>query len=295
MRETLEDFIHYIHVERGLSEETVRSYERDLKKYLAYLKTKQITNWEEVKRAEILSYLHTLKDEGKSQATLARTTSSIRAFHQFLTRENLSSFDPSHLIEQPKTTKKLPQVLTPLEVETLLMAADGTTPLSKRNKAMLELMYATGLRVSELCNLKVEDIHGRMGFVRCIGKGDKERIIPIGKTAIDAVERYVAQARPKLLKGKKQQVLFVNRLGNSLSRQGFFKIIRQIAVEAGIEKELTPHTLRHSFATHLLENGADLRAVQEMLGHADISTTQLYTHLSTSRLRDIYSDHHPRA
>ncbi|MFC5714115.1 site-specific tyrosine recombinase XerD [Thalassorhabdus alkalitolerans] len=296
MEHGVDDFLHYIKVERGLSENTVNSYKRDLKAYLLFLKeSNNIATWDEVRRADITEFLYLLKEKGRSQATLARTTSSIRALHQFLLREKTASSDPSELIETPKGDKKLPEVLSTTEVELLLDATGGADDFSRRNRAMLELLYATGLRVSEMCELKKGDVHLSMGFVRCTGKGNKERIIPLGKVAIEALEIYLQKARPGLAKEKPHEQLFVNHHGNPLSRQGFWKILRGIADKANITKALTPHTLRHSFATHLLENGADLRAVQEMLGHADISTTQIYTHISNKKLKDIYSSYHPRA
>ncbi|PSL43290.1 tyrosine recombinase XerD subunit [Salsuginibacillus halophilus] len=295
MQDELDDFFHYIRVERGLSDHTVRSYARDLKGYQQFLKAEGYTSWQQVTASDVSAYMTRLHDRGKSQATLARLTSSVRSFHQFLVREKKTDYDPSEQLKQPRTEKKLPEVLRPDEVDALLEAADGVTPLARRNKAMLECLYATGLRVSELCGLNLGDVHPQMGFVRVYGKGQKERIIPIGKPACEAIERYAGTARLELMRNKRHEKLFVNRLGTPLSRQGFFKVIRQMAGDAKIEKHITPHTLRHSFATHLLENGADLRAVQEMLGHEDISTTQLYTHLSKGRLKDIYSEHHPRA
>ncbi|MGY4690194.1 site-specific tyrosine recombinase XerD [Salibacterium sp. K-3] len=295
MKTELLDFIHYCQVEKGLADNTLRSYERDIGRYIEFLQDNNITEVQSIERSWIVSFLYQLKENGRSSSTIARTISSIRAFHQFLLRDQRTVKDPSELIEIPKNEKKLPDVLSAKEIESLLTAAAGTTSFAKRNKAMLELMYATGLRVSELCSLKTGDIHLQMGFVHCLGKGNKERIIPLGKAAADAVEEYVQKARPTLMKKKRHEVLFVNHHGSQLSRQGFWKILKTAAAEAGIQKSLTPHTLRHSFATHLLENGADLRAVQEMLGHADISATQIYTHVSSHKLKDVYLHYHPRA
>ncbi len=233
-------------------------------------------------------------DTGKSTSTIARTLSTIRLFHQFLIREFQLSQDPSLHIETPRTGRRLPKVLSTDDVEKLL-SIEPKDKYSIRNKAMLETLYATGLRVTELTDLTLADLHLTMGFVRCFGKGSKERIVPLGDLAKESVEMYLEQARPMLVSKKNTENVFVNHHGNRLSRQGFWKIIKQIAKDVGIEKEISPHTLRHSFATHLLENGADLRAVQEMLGHSDISTTQIYTHVSKSRLKDIYKEHHPRA
>ncbi|HLQ97630.1 MAG TPA: site-specific tyrosine recombinase XerD [Candidatus Dormibacteraeota bacterium] len=291
-----EDFFHYLQIERGLSENTLKSYRRDLKQYQLYIeKVTQKHTWEDVTRTDITGFLHMLKDDGKSAATIARNTSTIRLFHQFLIREKIISHDPSLHIETPRKDRKLPDVLSSKDIETLL-TINKTTPLAIRNKAMLELLYATGLRVTELITLEISDLHLTMGFVRCLGKGSKERIVPLGHHAIKAIEEYLENARPILIKNKTDEhILFVNQHGRPLTRQGFWKVLKTVAKNAGLEKRITPHTLRHSFATHLLENGADLRAVQEMLGHADISTTQIYTHVTRTRLKDMYQSYHPRA
>jgi integrase/recombinase XerD len=295
MQMAIQDFIHYIQIERGLSANTIQSYHRDLKQYQKFVVDScQIERWEQVTRTDILKYLYDLNDHNRSQATIARGLSSIRLFHQFIVREYKLPVDASLHIESPKKARKLPKVLSTDEVEQLL-SFDTINPLSLRNKAMVELLYATGLRVSELISLQVTDLHLLMGFVRCLGKGGKERIVPLGDIAKGAIEDYLTNARPKLVKQKRLETLFVNHHGNELSRQGFWKVLKKMARDKGITKQLSPHTLRHSFATHLLENGADLRAVQEMLGHVDISTTQIYTHVSKKRLKDIYSNYHPRA
>lgn len=296
MKDTLEDFFHYLQIERGLAENTLTSYRRDLNNYHTYLKQEgHVTSWNTVTRDDMTRFLYTLKDEGKSTATIARMISSLRAFHQFLIRENLTDSDPSLHIETPKKERKLPSVLSTDEVEKLLNIPIDT-PLDIRNKAMFEFIYATGLRVTELVTLKVSDLHLTMGFVRCLGKGSKERIVPLGDVAKQALENYLQNSRHILLKNQTGiDALFLNQHGRPLSRQGFWKILKTVARNAGITKNLTPHMLRHSFATHLLENGADLRAVQEMLGHADISTTQIYTHVTQARLKDIYKEFHPRA
>ncbi|WP_307473243.1 site-specific tyrosine recombinase XerD [Cytobacillus purgationiresistens] len=297
MNDQLKDFIHYLVVEKGLAKNTILSYERDLKSYIKYVaKVEKLPELNAVQRLYIVHFLAHLKEQGKSSKTLARHTASIRAFHQFLLREKVTDHDPSVHIESPQPERTLPKVLSMAEVETLLETPKLVNHFGLRNKAMLELLYATGIRVSELINLEIGDIHLSMGFVRCIGKGNKERIIPLGRTAQGALEKYINEGRPQFAKSKhKVDVLFLNHHGKGLTRQGFWKILKRLAEEAGIQKELTPHTLRHSFATHLLENGADLRAVQEMLGHADISTTQIYTHVSKARLKDVYSQFHPRA
>lgn len=296
MQDHIKDYIHYIVVERGLSENTVVSYQRDLKKYVAYLEENEgVHSLEQVNRLHIMQYLKFLKEKNQSVKTLARNIASIRAFHQFLLRDGATTHDPSVHVETPQGERKLPKVLTVDEVEALLQAPKGTEPIPLRDRAMLELLYATGLRVSELINMDLEDAHTTMGFVRVLGKGNKERIIPMGQYATDAIEYYLKNGRGQLVGKNKSDALFLNHHGNRLSRQGFWKNLKKLALEANINKELTPHTLRHSFATHLLENGADIRAVQEMLGHADISTTQIYTHVSKSRLTDVYKQFHPRS
>ncbi|MGE6629448.1 site-specific tyrosine recombinase XerD [Bacillus sp. NPDC077027] len=296
MKDQLDDFIHFLTVERGLSQNTIVSYKRDLKSYLSFLTTnEQLTNIKDVTRIHIIHYVKHLMDEGKSSKTSVRHLSSIRSFHQFLLREKVTENDPSWNIEAQKTERKLPKVLSLEEVEQLLDTPKQKTPFDYRDKAMLELLYATGIRVSEMLDLTLSDVHLTMGFVRCFGKGRKERIVPIGEAAAFAIEAYLQKGRGKLLKKQPADALFLNHHGKKMSRQGFWKNLKKLALEAGIRKELTPHTLRHSFATHLLENGADLRAVQEMLGHADISTTQIYTHVTKTRLKDVYHRYHPRA
>ncbi|GAB3052473.1 site-specific tyrosine recombinase XerD [Virgibacillus ainsalahensis] len=296
LADAFEDFFHYLQIERGLSDNTLKSYRRDLTQYVNFIeKVVQQTNWENVGRNDIVGFLHMLRDDGKSAATISRHISTIRSFHQYLIRERYVQQDASLHIETPRKERKLPDVLAVKDIESLLNINDNS-PLKVRNKAMLELLYATGLRVSELITLKVSDLHLTMGFVQCFGKGSKERIVPLGDTAKNAVENYLQFARGTLVKRQKDEnVLFVNQHGRPLSRQGFWKILKSAAKEADIKKTITPHTLRHSFATHLLENGADLRIVQEMLGHVDISTTQVYTHVTKARLTDIYKTYHPRA
>ncbi|WP_019242113.1 MULTISPECIES: site-specific tyrosine recombinase XerD [Bacillus] len=297
MEDGLRDFIHFLTVEKGLAKNTLVSYERDLRSYLKYIQTvEQITTWNDVHRVTIIQFLAKLKEEGKSSRTIARHIASIRSLHQFLLRDKQTEQDPSVHIDTPQKERTLPKVLSMEEVEALMESPKGSDGFGLRDQAMLEIMYATGMRVSELIQLNLSDVHSAMGFVRCVGKGNKERIIPIGQTALKAVDRYLSKGRPML--ARKQyttDALFLNHHGQRLSRQGFWKILKRLAQEANIQKELTPHTFRHSFATHLLMNGADLRSVQEMLGHADISTTQIYTHITNTRLKDVYSKYHPRA
>lgn len=297
MKEYLKHFLHYLAVERGLARNTLEAYERDLTSFLEYMSDKQgITALDQVDRVHIVNYLMFLRESGRASSTVARTMTSIRSFFKFLVREQILAADPSIYMDTPKTDKKLPKVMNLEEVERLLDAPQVKEPAGIRDKAMLELLYASGIRVSELVSLNVGDLNLGMGFVRCIGKGSKERIIPLGRIALDWLDRYIQTARPKLLKGRlSEQALFVNRNGGRMTRQGFWKIIKQYGKEANIDKDITPHMLRHSFATHLLENGADLRAVQEMLGHSDISTTQIYTHVTKLRMKDVYNRTHPRA
>lgn len=296
MNDQLQDFLHYLVVERGLSQNTISSYKRDLKKYIQFQQeVEKIQSLEEVSRLHIISFLKHVKELGHSSKTIARHIASIRSFHQFLLRDKAVSHDPTVHIETPQPERTLPKVLSMEEVEQLLDAPELDTAFGLRDKAMIEVLYATGIRVSELIGLNLGDIHLTMGFLRCIGKGNKERIIPIGRAATESLENYINHARGKLVGKTKTDALFLNHHGNRLSRQGFWKILKRLTEEANIKKDLTPHTLRHSFATHLLENGADLRAVQEMLGHADISTTQIYTHVTKARLKDVYKTFHPRA
>jgi len=297
LKDQIKDFIHYLIVERGLSNNTIVSYERDLKSYQKHLnEVQQITSFNDVSRLHIIQFLKFLKESGKSSKTIARHTASIRNFHQFLLREKQADQDPSVLIESPQTERNLPKILSLQEVEKLLETPKLTSPFGLRDKAMLELLYATGIRVTEMINLNLTDAHLTMGFIRCYGKGNKERIVPIGRAATEAIMNYVEKGRTKLMNKKEPtEALFINHHGKRITRQGFWKNLKKIALEANIKSELTPHTLRHSFATHLLENGADLRAVQEMLGHADISTTQIYTHVTKTRLKDVYNQFHPRA
>lgn len=297
MEDQLKDFMDFMFVEKGLAKNTVLSYERDLKSYIHFLRNVEaITSFNAVQRFHIVQFLSFLKEQGKSAKTLARHVASVRAFHQFLLREKAVEQDPSVHIETPKSERSIPKVLSLQEVEKLLDAPKNSGHFGLRDKAMLELLYATGIRVSELINIDLEHVHLTMGFVRVTGKGNKERIIPVGRTASEAIKSYIEHGRPHFLTKKhKDDALFLNHQGKRLTRQGFWKILKKLTAEAGINIELTPHTLRHSFATHLLENGADLKAVQEMLGHVDISTTQIYTQVTKTKLKDVYSKFHPRA
>lgn len=297
MTDSIQDYLHFLRVEKQLAQNTLVSYEKDLKSYIQDLsESQQIKSLQDVERIHILAHLQNLKSSGHSARTLARHISSIRSFHQFLLREKVSTGDPTVHLEMPQQDRTLPKILSIEEIEELLEAPNRSKPQGLRDRAMLELLYASGMRISECISLSIEDVHLTMGFVRCYGKGGKERIIPLGRTALGAVEEYLREGRPKLAKKEiRTDALFINQRGIGLTRQGFWKLLKEHALKAGIKNEITPHTLRHSFATHLIENGADLRAVQEMLGHADISTTQIYTHVSKTRLKEVYKQFHPRA
>lgn len=296
MDEQIKEYLHYLTIERGLSLNTRASYERDLKQYLLFLEEKGVKSWQDVDRYTVVDFLTLLSQEGKASTTITRMISSLRRFHQFLRQERYTDHDPMQHIESPKKAQKLPQTLSLAEVERLIATPDTKTTLGIRDRAILEVMYATGLRVSELIGLKLGDIHLEMGLLQTVGKGDKERIVPLGDYAIHWLERYLEEARPLLTKKNQNEThLFVNNHGKGLSRQGIWKNLKQIVLKAGITKDVTPHTLRHSFATHLLENGADLRTVQELLGHADISTTQIYTHITKRRMTEVYKEFFPRA
>lgn len=296
MKEQIIDYFHYLTIERGLSQNTRKSYERDLEQYLTFLTEQHIKDWQAVDRVLILSFLQQLQQSGKSSATIIRMVSSLRRFHQFLRQERFTDHDPMQHIDSPKKQQKLPDTLSLSEVERLIETPDTKEVLGIRDRAILEVMYATGLRVSELIGLQLKDLHLSMGLLQTTGKGDKERIVPLGDLAIQWIETYLEEARPFLTrKHPEESHLFVNNHGKQLSRQGIWKNLKALVRKAGITKNVTPHTLRHSFATHLLENGADLRTVQELLGHADISTTQIYTHITKKRMTEVYKQHFPRA
>jgi len=295
MKSLVDEFIHYLAVERGLAENTLDSYNRDLNQFLGFLEKERVKDLHEATRNIIMAYMLFLQKRGRATATVSRHLAALKSFYHFLLREKYIEKDPTANLESPKIEKKLPRILTVNEVEVLLTQPKGVEPAGMRDKAMLELLYATGIRVTELISLDTLHINLDMGYIRCFGKGSKERIVPVGSFARKCVNEYLAKGRVKLVKNYSEQALFVNQHGRRLTRQGFWKIIKKYARWAGIAKDITPHTLRHSFATHLLENGADLRSVQEMLGHADITTTQIYTHLTKGHLREVYAKSHPRA
>lgn len=294
MEELIQAFLAYLTVERGLSRHTRAAYGRDLAQYGAFLRRAGVSSFSSVNKEHITAFLFSLRQDQKAPATIARHLAAIKAFHRFLLLEGMAPANPAAEIASPRLAGRLPGVLTVDEVERLLAAARPTGILGIRDRAMLETLYATGLRVSELIGLHLEDLDLTDMVVRCFGKGARERIVPIGETCAKYLGLYLDRARPALNR-RPGRFLFLNRRGGALTRQTVHKIIRRYARLAGIDKPVGPHTLRHSFATHLLGNGADLRAVQEMLGHADISTTQIYTHLTLRQIRDVYRQAHPRA
>jgi len=295
MIEVINDFINYLSIERGLAENTLISYKRDLNKFAEFLKKKGVTSVGGIKKQDITSFLMSERDKGLSSNSVARSFAAIKVFYKFLVGEGGVKENIASLIDAPKLWKHLPETLNLDEVESIISQPNIKNWMGARDRATLELMYATGFRVSEIVNLKVHDVNLEFGFVKCVGKGGKERIVPLGKQAKHAVSRYLQKTRPKLVKrGINDSRLFLTRLGKGMSRQQFWKMIKRYTKDAKIKKKITPHTLRHSFATHLLERGADLRVVQEMLGHADISTTQVYTHINKERLKSIHHKYHPR-
>jgi integrase/recombinase XerD len=291
-------FMNYIKVEKGLAANTLTAYDHDLRKFEAFAEKRSLS-LEAVSREHIVDFLGDLYKQGLDSHSVARHMASLRNFFRFGLAEGAITLDPMLNLESPKTRRRLPVYLRMEDVDRLLSQPDLSTPYGLRDHAILEVLYSTGLRVSELVNLKVSDLEMRMGCLRCIGKGDKERLVPVGRKALAAVRAYIEKSRPQLL-GRRDTVkaspwLFVNRFGNRLSRIAIWRLLTAYGRRAGIRARLSPHKLRHSFATHLLERGADLRSVQLMLGHADISTTQIYTHVMEERLKQVYKAHHPRA
>ena len=290
----IDQFLNYLLVEKGLSRATLESYSADLLRYADFMQQTGQDTVSAEDTALILKHLINLRNEGLGARSRARHLVSLRGFYRFLAHEKVLPLDPSKLVDLPKTTLKLPDVLSQAEVQRLLNAPDGLKPSGLRDAAMLEVLYAAGLRVSELIRLKVQDVQLEAGFVRVMGKGSKERIVPIGQYAREKVLFYLEHARARMVKERSSPYLFVARAGRPLTRQGFWKLLHRYARAAGLYKKVTPHSLRHSFASHLLEGGADLRAVQIMLGHADISTTQIYTHVANDRLKELHRRFHPR-
>jgi integrase/recombinase XerD len=291
---TIERFIDHLWMERGLSDNTLNAYRTDLQGLARWLMEKEGKCLLDVGRQQLLAYLASRVQHGARPRTTARLISSMKRFYQYWVREKRIVNDPSDRIESPKLGRSLPHALTEAEVEALLSAPDTKEPLGVRDRAMLELMYATGVRVSELVGLKLSEVNHRQGVLRTQGKGRKERLVPMGEEAANWLVRYQEEVRPELLKGLAHEALFVTRRKDAMTRQAFWYLIKRYAKQAGIRKPLSPHTIRHCFATHLLNHGADLRAVQMLLGHSDLSTTQIYTHVAKERLKNIHAQHHPR-
>ena len=288
------DYTRYLRTEQGLLENSIKSYKQDLSEFGAYIQKENIL-LVKVDRFTILDWLNYLQNSGKSNNSIVHMVSSLRKFFAYLSDDQQIQIDPMLKVTTPKKNSHLPQVLTATEIEAVLAVPDISTTLGLRNRALLETMYATGFRVSEICNLKLADLHDELGLITTIGKGQKQRIVPIGEMSLLYISKYFKESRPILLKDKESPYLFLNDHGHRISRQGIFKLVKEIAIKAGIDKDISPHTMRHSFATNLLENGADLRIVQELLGHSDISTTQIYTHVSQKHIREQYNRFHPRA
>lgn len=294
-------FLDHLRVERGVAPNTLNAYGRDLRLYLADLAEQGITNVAEISDEDVSGFVERMRGreyaEGRrySEATVARVVAAVRGFHRYLLREGIVASDPSEPVGSMRISRALPKALSSDEVERLLrsVASEGPAPL--RDRAMLEVLYAAGLRISELTFLDVDDADLDDATVRCLGKGSKERIVPIGRVAVDALSAYLTQARPVLVKGRGEAALFLNQRGQRLTRQGCWKLLKRYAEMAGLTRRVSPHTLRHSFATHLLDGGADIRIVQELLGHASVSTTQVYTLVSQEKLREVYDSYHPRA
>lgn len=295
MNELIQEFLNYITVERGLARNTTEAYRRDLNQFSSYLAENSVLDPGQVQARTLVEYLLHLQQQGLKAASITRKLAAIRSFFQYAVRERRLKIDPSVTIDSLKIPQRLPKVLSETEINRLLEQPGASKPANLRDKAMLELMYATGVRVSELVSLKLNDLNMDMGYIRCFGKGSKERIVPMGGSAVNALLDYLDRGRPKIIKRAAEETLFLNHHGRKMTRQGFWQIIQAAARRVGIEIVVTPHMLRHSFATHLLDHGADLRAVQEMLGHADIATTQIYTHVTRTRLREVYNKTHPRA
>ena len=294
MLEMLERYLNYLLIERGVAQNTLEAYGRDLQRFLAFITQKGLSYFKDATPEIIVEYLVLIKNEGLSANSMNRALAALRGFYKYLLMEKLIEQTPLANIELAKVWMRLPDTISKEEMKVILAQPGDQTPAALRDTAMLELLYATGIRVSELINLTMNSINWQVGFLTVMGKGSKERIVPIGKTAYDCVRVYVDKARPQLMQKKSTEVLFLNRFGGKFSRQGFWKMVIRYSSKAGLIKKVHPHTFRHSFASHLLEGGADLRTVQVMLGHADISTTQIYTHITRDRLKEIHQKYHPR-
>lgn len=290
----MDEFLSYLMLSEGLSENTIASYKRDLKLFQQWLLDLKKSSAEKVLQDDIEDFMFYLHSEGRKEKSNARLLSTLKRFYQWATSNELFDIDPTALVKAPKLPKSIPKVITEQQVEKLLFSPDQYTPLGIRDRAILELMYASGLRVSELVELPFEQLNLSAGLVQVTGKGNKERIVPIGEVAIEWIEKYINESRPSLVKNKWVETLFVSRIGRPMTRQTLWHRIKNLAFEAGIHLNLSPHTLRHAFATHLINHGADLRTVQLLLGHSDLSTTQIYTHVAKERLHKLHQQHHPR-
>jgi len=294
MEDLVQNFVSFLENDKRLSLNTLQSYRRDIEQYVTYLDSINIHSLTNTNKTTVITYLLYLQKKGRATSTISRNLASIRSFYQYSTKKEIIEVDPTTDLESPKVEKKLPQILSTQEVELLLEQPKCVDLKGYRDKAMLELLYATGIRVSELINLNLQDINIDMAFIRC-NKGTRERMIPVGSMALNALTEYFGKARNFLIQDPDEKAAFVNVNGRRLTRQGFWKIIKQYKNLAKINKDITPHTLRHSFAAHLLENGADLRSIQEMLGHSDISSTQIYAQMAKNKIKEIYMKTHPRA
>lgn len=294
MEAHVDGFLSHLAVERGYSKNTLEAYSRDLVRFLDYLDKEGIQSWEQVHPGHIQLYIVELSKSGVSPRSIVRYLAAVRSLFRYLLREKVVSKNPTAIIPSPRSPRPLPKAMSRAEVEALLRAVEGNSPSAIRDKALVELLYGTGIRVSELVGLNLDGVNMITGTLLVRGKGDKERIVPMGEYAIEALEHYIKTARPRLCKGRSTKALFLNRSGKRMSRQSVWKMLKACATKAGIPRAISPHMLRHSFATHMLEGGADLRAIQELLGHSDISTTQVYTHVARSRLKEIHKRYHPR-
>jgi integrase/recombinase XerD len=294
MQELLARYLNYLLIERGIAQNTLEAYGRDLQRFISFLGEKGITQLNEVMPEVIVEYLVQIKEEGLSPNSMNRSLAALRGLYKYLIQEKQVSQTPLANIELAKVWMRLPDTISKEEMVLILAQPGLETAAARRDSAMLELLYATGIRVSELIGLTMNSINWQVGYLIAMGKGSKERIVPIGKAAYDCTRLYIDQARPQLMQGKSTDVLFLNRFGGKFTRQGLWKTVVRYAKKAGLQKKVHPHTFRHSFASHLLEGGADLRTVQVMLGHADISTTQIYTHITRDRLKEIHQKYHPR-
>ncbi len=295
MQALVDQFLDHILLERGLSPNTRSAYANDLHQFVLFLQAAKVPTWNSVSRKQVLDFLMSRKDRGLRSSSISRMFVSIKVFFRYLNEESFLDSDVTEAMDSPRLWKVLPETLSPKEVDKLLAAPAEDTPFAIRDTALLEMFYATGLRVSELCNLALDDIHFDAGYLRCMGKGRKERIVPFSAAAAAHLNKYLDEARPFFAKDPGERTILLTRRGTKFSRKSVWKLVKGYTRKAGINKSISPHTLRHSFASHLLQNGAPLRVIQEMLGHADIATTQIYTHVDQTRLKSIHEKYHPRS